>query len=116
MFIEDLEVFTVIGVHDWERQAKRPLLISLEMQSDNARAAATDAISDALDYHAVSCALQSLADSTEYALIETFAERAAEQLQQKFAIGWLKLTVRKPGAIAAARAVGVCIERGGPNT
>ena len=46
------------------------------------------------------------------ALVETFAERLAETLRREFGIPWLRLTVRKPGAVAAAAAVGVQIERG----
>ena len=43
---------------------------------------------------------------------ETLAEHLAALLMDEYYVPWLKLTVRKPGAIADAKAVGVAIERG----
>ena len=37
-------------------------------------------------------------------------------LQNEFGVRWLRLTLRKPGAVPAARAVGVKIERGSTAT
>lgn len=44
--------------------------------------------------------------------METLAERTAELLLQEFNAPWVRITVRKPGALAEARTVGVTIERG----
>ncbi|MCB2462641.1 dihydroneopterin aldolase, partial [Listeria monocytogenes] len=45
-------------------------------------------------------------------LVETFAERLAEVLMGERGIPWLRIRVTKPGAVPAARGVGVEIDRG----
>ena len=45
-------------------------------------------------------------------LLEYGAEVLAKTLQDEFGISWLQLAIRKPGAVPAAKAVGVRIERG----
>ncbi len=112
VFIEGLVVETVVGVYDWERQVHQRLLVDLEMDWDNRPAAVSDDVCDALDYAAVSARVQSCLKALQPKLLERAAEVLAQQLQQDFGIHWLRLTIRKPGAVPEARAVGVCIERG----
>ncbi len=112
VFIRDLEIATVIGVYDWERNVRQVVVLDLEMATDVARAARNDAIADALDYAAVAQRLQQLVGASECQLIETLAERCAQTVLTEFAVRWLRLTLRKPKAVAAARDVGVVIERG----
>ena len=52
VFIKALRADTVIGVYDWERDIRQTVVLDLELASDNRRAAATDAIVDAVDYDA----------------------------------------------------------------
>lgn len=112
VFIEKIEIATVIGVYEWERNIKQCLLIDLYMGWDNKQAASSDDIAKALDYAKVAQAIEDFAANSQFQLVETFAERLAALLQQQFAIAWLKLKITKPGAVAAASGVGVEIERG----
>jgi dihydroneopterin aldolase len=114
VFIEGLEVDTVIGVYDWERGIRQCLRLDLSMQWDNRPAAEGDDIALALDYAAVSEAVQAFAAQAQFQLVETFAERLAQQLIAQFGIRWLRLRVTKPGAVPAAAGVGVEIERACP--
>jgi dihydroneopterin aldolase len=112
VFIRDLRVDTVIGIYDWERKIRQTVIFDLEMGADIAKAAATDAIEDTLDYKAVSKRLVSYAQESEFQLVETLAERCAEIVLQEFNVPWVRLTLNKVGAVSAARDVGVMIERG----
>jgi dihydroneopterin aldolase len=112
VFIRGLRVDTVIGVYAWERSIRQTLVLDLELASDNRRAAAADRIEDALDYAAISARLLTYIEDSEFQLIETLAERAAAIVQDEFNVPWLRLSLAKPGAVAAAAAVGVVIERG----
>ncbi|WP_043527926.1 dihydroneopterin aldolase [Litchfieldella xinjiangensis] len=112
VLIESLAVDTVIGVYDWERQIQQRLLLDLELGTDIRAAARDDDLTLALDYAAISERIAGFAADSHYQLVETFAERLAETLRDEYAIAWLRLTVRKPGAVAAASTVGVRIERG----
>lgn len=112
VLIEALEVDTVIGVYDWERDILQRLVLDLELATDIRPAAADDDIAKTLDYAAISERIAAFASEHDFALVETFAERLAATLREEFAITWLTLTVRKPGAVANASAVGVRITRG----
>ena len=112
VFIRGLRADTIIGVYGWERSIRQTVVLDLELASDNRRAAATDHIEDALDYAAISARLLSYIEGSEFQLIETLAERAAAIVQEEFRVPWLRLSLAKPGAVAAATAVGVVIERG----
>ncbi|AMB83904.1 dihydroneopterin aldolase [Pseudomonas agarici] len=112
VFIEGLEVDTVIGAYDWERGIKQCLRLDCSFAWDNRPAAAGDDLTLALDYASVSARIQAFAAQSQFQLVETFAERLAQVLMSEFQISWLRLKLTKPGAIAAARGVGVEIERG----
>jgi dihydroneopterin aldolase len=110
--IRGLRAEALIGVHAWERKLPRVLLIDLELATDACRAAKSDSIKDALDYQAVSDATVRFAEASRFQLIETLAEKLAEQLLKEFSVEWLRIAVHKPGAVAAAQSVSVTIERG----
>lgn len=112
VFIERLEIDTIIGVYDWERTATQQLLLDIEMAWDNRPAALADQLNLALDYAAVSERVEQFAMQHSFELVETFAERLAKVLMEQFSIPWLRLKITKPAAIAAAAGVGVEIERG----
>lgn len=113
VFIEGLEVDTVIGAYDWERTIRQCLRLDLWLGWDIRPAAAGDDLSRALDYAAVAARVQAFARETQFILVETFAERLAEVLMSEFQIPWLRLKLTKPGAVPAAiGGVGVEIERG----
>lgn len=112
VFIEGLEVNCTIGVYDWEKEIKQKLVLDLEMAHDNHIPGATDRVDDALDYAKVSELVTLYLEKTPMELVERVAETVAEMVQGHFSVPWVRITVRKPGAVKNARAVGVRIERG----
>lgn len=111
VFIRGLQVRCIIGVHAWERVAERPLLIDIELDADLLKAAASDALADAIDYAAVACRVQEIARALQPALLETLAETLAKQLLAEFAVDAVRLTLHKPGAVPGTASVGVRIAR-----
>ena len=57
VFIEALAIECVIGIYDWERTIRQTVVLDIEMAFDNRKPAQTDAITDTLDYKAVSLSL-----------------------------------------------------------
>ncbi len=112
VFISDLDIDTVIGIYDWEREIRQTVRLNLEMNADVKRAALTDRIEDTLDYKAVSKRLISFVQASEFGLVETLAERCAEIVLDEFPVQWLRLRLDKPGAVRGSRSVGILIERG----
>lgn len=112
VFIRELRIETVIGIYEWERNIKQPVILDLEMGTDIARAAVSDAIQDTLNYKAVSKRLIEFVEASEFQLVETLAEHCAAIVLHEFQVPWVRLTLNKIGAVSAARDVGVIIERG----
>ncbi len=115
VFIRDLKIDTLIGVYDWERQVRQTVHLDLELAHSIQAAAAQDDIGLALNYKEVADHLSEFVANSEFTLIETLAEHCAHILLDKFQVPWLRLTVRKPGAVVNASDVGVVIERSQSN-
>ena len=112
VYIRELEIKTIIGVFDWEREQRQVVSLDLEMATDIRGAAATDSIDKALDYKAVAKRLINFVENSEFFLVETLAERIADMLLEEFKVPWLKLRFGKPGAVTGSKDVGVIITRG----
>lgn len=112
VFVHDLEVRAVIGVDDWERREPQTIRIDLEMACDAGAAAAGDDIARAINYRSVAKAVMALAQEARFHLVETLAERVAQLVRSEFGVPWVRVRVRKPGAVRFSREVGIEIERG----
>lgn len=112
IFLRDLRIDAVIGVYEWERRIRQTLIFDLEMQTDVARAAASDEVGDALDYKAVAQRIAEVVTTSECRLVETLAERVAALVREEFAVGWVRLRLNKRYALRGATDVGIVIERG----
>lgn len=112
VIIEGLRVDAVIGVFDWERQILQPVLVDLELGCDIRQAAQTDHLEHAVNYKAVCEQVGQLIIDTKAQLLERLAETIAAHILAEYpAVQQVKLTVRKPTAIANTSAVGIRIER-----
>lgn len=111
IFLRELEIETIIGIYDWEREVKQKVSIDLEMPVDAARAAASDRVEDSVNYKAVAKAVIALVEASRYQLIETMAEEIASLILREHGVAWVRVSVSKPGAIRGSRNVGVRIER-----
>ncbi|NKF49911.1 dihydroneopterin aldolase [Shewanella sp. WXL01] len=111
VLIRGLEINTVIGVYDWEKTIEQRLLVDLDMAWDNRQAAATDDYQYALCYETVSNRVIEKIIEKPIELIETVAEMIATILLEEFNVSWVKVVVKKPGAVKQAQSVAVEIER-----
>lgn len=111
VFIEGLEIEAIIGVYDWEKTTRQIVLIDLVLGQDNRRAASRDQLEDAVNYDTLARRITEFVAGHPFDLIETVAERCAEIVLREFDVPQLSITVRKPGAVDNAAAVGVRITR-----
>ena len=111
IFIRGLQLETIVGMHGWERQLPRPLILSLELGVDTRDAASSDHVRDAVDYDAVSQTVRKIVEGLQPALLETLAEKIARALFDGYPIQSLRLSIDKPGAVAGVKAVGIEIDR-----
>ena len=111
LFVRELKVETIIGFWQWERLVKQVVSIDIEIATDARAAAAADAIDAALNYERLSQRVSELVGAAQFKLVESLAEAVAQVAVREFGAEWVKVQVAKPGAIPAARDVGIVIER-----
>jgi 7,8-dihydroneopterin aldolase/epimerase/oxygenase len=112
VYIRDLQIDTIIGIYDWEREVRQTVSLDVEMAADISKAAATDDIQYALNYKSVAKRIIGFVEGSEFLLVETMAEQIAQIIRDEFSVPWLRLRLSKPGALRGARDVGLVIERG----
>ena len=112
VFIEDLQIETVIGIYDWERKIRQTISLDIEMAADISKAAKSDIIDDTLSYKTVAKRLIEFVEQSEYELVEALAEQICRIILEEFGVPWVRLTLHKPGAVRGSKSVGVIIERG----
>ncbi len=112
VFVRDLEVRAIIGINDWERRELQTILIDLDMACDARAAAADEDIEKAVNYRSVAKAVMAHTEKGKYLLVETLAEHLAAMIRTDFGVPWVRVRVRKPGAVRFSREVGIEIERG----
>jgi dihydroneopterin aldolase len=111
IFLNDLKIDTIIGIYDWERETLQTLGFDLEIDWDIAKAAASDDITDTLDYGAVATTIVTFVEASSYQLIETLAEDVSTLLLNTFPIPKLKLILSKPVALHGQNTAKIVIER-----
>ena len=111
VFIRNLVIQTIIGIHPAERTTPQTVLVSLELETETTTAAADDDIVNALDYERLAQRVREFVSQAQFQLIETLAERLAVLVLEDLRVMLVSVEVQKPGAIPNAETVGVRIQR-----
>src|SRR5579885_2064616 len=101
LYIHDLRIDTVIGVYDWERRIRQTVVFDIDLGVDVRKAAASDAIGDAVDYGEVAQRVIAFVEASHFTLVETLAEKVAEFIQNEFKVPWRRLKLNKRCAACA---------------
>lgn len=112
IFLGGLQIETIIGIYDWERETKQTVILDIEMAFDIQKAAETDDIQYTLDYKTVSKRIISYVEESSFFLVEKLISEIADIILNEFNVLWVKITLNKKGAIRGASDVGIIIERG----
>ena len=111
VLINNLQVETIIGIFDWEREVKQVVSIDLEMEFDNKKAAKSDDIKDTLDYKKVGKRITAFVEKSKYKLVERLAEQIAKLVLKEFPVSSVTVSLMKPGAMRGSESVGIRITR-----
>jgi len=93
VLIEGLEIRTVIGIYDWEREIRQTVRLDIEMA-------------------AVSQRLIEYVEGSEFALVEALIENCANLILQEFFVPWLRIKITKPLKNLGMDSAAIVIERG----
>jgi dihydroneopterin aldolase len=111
VFIKDLRVQGIIGIHTHERITPQEMLINISISTDTRRAAKTDNIDDCVNYQTIAEQVKAYAETSKQLTVEALAENIAWIcLEAPGALG-VRVRVEKTQAIAYTGSVGVEIER-----
>ncbi|WP_127556177.1 dihydroneopterin aldolase [Saccharospirillum alexandrii] len=111
VFLEGLQVETVIGAYEWERTIRQTLWLDLTLAFDCRPAGTSDDLAKALDYDALSKHIRAWAAEQSFELIETFAERLCTLIYEFAGIRDIQVRINKRGAVADCAGVGIQIRR-----
>ena len=93
--IEDLEVHFHVGVPDEGRTEPQKLLITIEIAMDLGPSAATDNLTETIDYFTVSQAVKALGQARRWKLIEALADDICELVLRDFKPSSVRVIVKK---------------------
>lgn len=108
--IVDLEVFYHVGVPDEERAEPQRLMVTVEMEVDAPQAAASDDLSDTIDYYSVSQDLLRHGEGRSWKLIEKLSAELAELILAKHQPQSVRVEIKKY-IIPEARHISVSCSR-----
>ncbi|WP_233993181.1 dihydroneopterin aldolase [Thiomicrorhabdus sp. Milos-T2] len=112
VFIEGLKTQAIIGIYDWERENRQPLIFDIDMDLPITQAAKSDDINDTVNYKQVSDEVIELVENSRHELLETLCEEICQHiLTNHLAVKRLHLKVSKPKAVAETDTVGLKITR-----
>ncbi len=111
VLIKDLELNTMIGVHDAERRAPQRVLVNVDLAVREQGPSDTDQLTTVLDYSEVVARIEETVKAGHINLVETLAERVAVACLSDPRVLNVRVRIEKPDVIANAGSVGVEIQR-----
>jgi FolB domain-containing protein len=111
IFISDMKVYGILGVHDWERKKTRPIILNIIIFTDITEAAMMDDYEKSVDYSDLAKKIRAHAESVARMTVEALANDLAEICLAMPRVQKVIVRVDKPGAVENAVSVGVEIER-----
>jgi len=111
--LERIPVRCIVGIFPNERVEEQQIFLDVAMDLDFAPAAASETVTDTVDYAGVADELEALVIEGRFQLIETMAERcAAHVLSAHELVQRVRVVVHKPAAVPRALDTRVTVERG----
>lgn len=107
IFLNKLEVCTIIGTLPHERIAPQRLFIDVELHTPFKAAAESDALTDALDYSAVESEVISVAGRSSFQLLEALLNAVGNAVMAHQEVSFCRIRIEKPAASRCGKSVAV---------
>ncbi|MCC2604965.1 dihydroneopterin aldolase [Planctobacterium marinum] len=111
IIINGLEIDTIIGVYNWERQNSQKVILNLTLLTELNSAMKSDQVKDTIDYAAVVERIEKLSDSHHPELVEKFADLIFADLFSAFPLAEIQLEILKPDILKQVQSVGIAVTR-----
>jgi len=111
VFVDGLEVYAVVGIHEHEKRAAQRVIVSIDLAVEEQQAAIGDKLENVVDYERIVQQVERICQAGHVNLIETLAMRIAESCLADARVLSARVRLEKPDAFANVRSVGIEIER-----
>ncbi len=111
--IKNLKLKTILGVHAWEENINREIIINAEIETNNLSSLSSDDINDTIDYDILILKIKNLVNSKRFKLIEKMAAEIMREIMEDARISRCKLEIDKVGVIADVDSFSVTLEQHG---
>ena len=111
VFVRDLKVMALIGVHPHEEVDPQQVVISVDLTVSESGDPHEDRIYNVVCYEKLVNGIKAIVASGHVNLVETLAEKIAAHALETELVKAARVRIDKPGAFVDASSVGVEIER-----
>jgi dihydroneopterin aldolase len=111
VFVRDLEIMAVVGVHEHEKREAQRLIISVDLTVREGGEGLGDRLENVVCYEQVVRGIQGIIDRGHVNLIETLAEMIATSALEDRRVLAAKVRIEKPDIMPECASVGIEIER-----
>lgn len=111
VFIRDLTIETVIGIHPQEKHTPQRIIVNVWLDVPDIPVRDSDDYSKVVCYETVAAKVRALAAKGHVNLVETMAERIAAACLEDERISRARIRIEKPDIFPDCAGVGIEIER-----
>ncbi|AHC51403.1 folate biosynthesis protein [Sulfolobus acidocaldarius SUSAZ] len=105
--IEDLRLYTIIGINPQEKEMRQEVSIDVHYWADLREGAKSDLLPETVDYKVLKKEIISYVENSSFNLLESLAYRLSKVVLQDNRIKKVVVKVGKPGALSRAKNVSV---------
>ena len=111
VFVRELELDAIVGVHEHEKSAPQKLIVTLDLTVRDTGPTVGDTLSDVVCYQRIVERTKEICLAGHVHLIETLAEHIAAAALEDIRVRAVRVRIEKPDAFKDCRSVGIEIER-----
>lgn len=109
--IKNLRLKTILGIHDWEQNSEREVVINAELLIEDESATVTNNIRDTIDYAILIDKIRKFVTGNKFKLVEKMAADINEILMSNQKVKQSNLEVSKIGMIEDVEAFTVFLTK-----
>jgi len=111
VFVRDLELKALVGIHDHEKIAPQRIIINVDLMVDESEPVRDDVFSTVVDYERIAKKIKQTIEEGHVNLLESLAERFAARCLEDIRVLSCRIRIEKPDIMPEAASVGIEIER-----
>ena len=111
VFVRDLVIPALIGIHKHEKDGQQNIRINLDMEIPETENSIKDSLSDVVCYEEIVDGIRGIVNAGHINLVETLAEKIAARILVDRRIERVRVKIEKLDIFADASSVGIEIER-----